>query len=309
MKTLSAIVPLLFALLLASCGAKTNVITNTYSTAEPGNVKGTVKLFDTNGAAISDASGVKVAMEGTSYSTLTATDGTWELQNVPAGTYTSLMYSKSGFPTYKSYQSATQGQQGTPGNIGAYIIGGGGTQYDGVQSFYQIGHISAELVIRPFEDYNQVIYRDTNNVNGRVYSIQDTVTVPLGQAVFTGRILDVVKHYYIGMLYLGLSPNIDPTDAKTFLYESCIQDDGTLNTSGFSYIEDTTGSTNFDLHRPLLKSLGFVSGQKIYAVAYFGNYSYAYYNYYNYYFDPATGMIIFPGFGNNHSEVKSFILP
>src|SRR2546423_15517606 len=112
MKTLFAILPLFFVVLLASCGAKTDVIT--YSGSEPGNVKGTVKLFDTNGVALSDASGVKVAMEGTKYSTLTASDGTWELANVPAGTYPSLVYSKAGFPTYKSYQ----GYSGASGSIG-----------------------------------------------------------------------------------------------------------------------------------------------------------------------------------------------
>src|SRR5438105_15695001 len=107
MKTLLAIIPLFFAVMLTSCGAKTDVIT--YSGSEPWNVKGTVKLFDTNGVAISDASGVEVFMEGTDYSTLTASDGSWELANVPSGTYPSLVYSKAGFPRYKSYQSATQG--------------------------------------------------------------------------------------------------------------------------------------------------------------------------------------------------------
>src|SRR4051812_10340194 len=99
MKNLAAITSLLFAFLLASCVTKTDVIT--YSGGEPGNVKGTVKLFDSNGVAISDASGVKISLEGTNYSTLSASNGSWELTNVPAGTYTSLVYSKPGFPTYK----------------------------------------------------------------------------------------------------------------------------------------------------------------------------------------------------------------
>jgi hypothetical protein len=312
MKTLLSFILLFFAALLISCG-KTNVITNTYSTAEPGNIKGKVILYDTNGVLLSDFSGVKVAMEGTSYSILTATDGTWELQNVPAGTYPSLMYSKVGFPTYKSYQSATQGQQGTPGNIGAYIIGGGGTQYDGIQNFYQISNISVDLVLRPFdEDYKKITYRDTL-INSNATYVIDTLVIPNGQAIFSSRVLDnppnKVYPYY-GVLFFGKSPNIDPADTKSFLFESCYSDQGyyayQYYPRGFTPTNTSTGIADFTVNKLFLQSVGFISGETVYCVAYFGNSNSLYYNYY---IDPATGMIIFPGFSPYHSEVKSFILP
>lgn len=304
MKIISIITLTFFSVLIVSCGTKTNIIT--YSGSEPGNVKGTVKLFDTNGVAISDASGVKVSMEGTSYSTLTATDGTWELQNVPAGTYPSLMYSKAGFPTYKSYQSATQGNiDPTPGNIGAYIIGGGGTQYDGIQNLYQISNISVNLVLRAFEqDYKKITWHDTR---------YDTLVIPNGLATFSSRVLDNPPnklYYYNGVLFFGKNPNIDPSDTKSFLFESCFSlQNGYFQTgyyaSNYTTTNLSTGIADFTVNKLFLQSAGFVSGETVYCVAYFGNQ----FIYYNYYIDPATGMIIFPGFSPNHSEVKSFVLP
>jgi hypothetical protein len=321
MKTLFSTILLFFAALLASCGPKTEIITNTYSTAEPGNVKGTVKLFDTNGVAISDASGVKVFLEGTTYSTFTASDGTWELTNVPAGTYPSLMYSKAGFPTYKSYQSATQGQFGKSGNIGAYIIGGGGTQYDAIQNFYQISNISVNLTLRGFfDDFKEIIVHyiliDSTSTYSYVY---DTIITPNAQAKFSSRILDNripnMGYQYEGVLFFGKSPNIDPTDAKTFLFESCFNygyfNDGYYykNGTGYdpSFTQSTninTGNANFTINKLFLQSVGFIPGETVYCVAYFGNHNI----YYNYYIDPETGMIIFPGFSPYHSEVRTFIL-
>ena len=237
MKTFSSFTFLCLSALLISCGPKTDVINNTYSTAEPGNVKGTVKLFDTNGVAILDASGVKVAMEGTSYSTLTSTDGTWELQNVPAGTYPSLVYLKTGFPTFKSYQGSTQGNiVPTPGNIGAYIIGGGGTQYDGIQSFYQISNISVNLVLRAFEQDYKEITGHYAVINSNLSYVYDTLVIPNGISTFSSRILDNPPnklYLYYGILFFGKSPTIDPADTKTFLFESCFSYTDGYYPSGF----------------------------------------------------------------------------
>jgi hypothetical protein len=307
MKIPFAFILVFFAGLFVSCVSKTDVIT--YSGSEPGNVRGKVNLYDTNGVILPDAGGVKVAMEGTNYSTLTAVDGTWELQNVPAGTYRSLIYSKPGFPTYKSYQAATQGQDGTAGNVGAYIIGGGGTQYDAIRNFYQISNISVNLILRGFDDdYKEIRYRDTI-INSNATYIQDTIVTHNGQATFSSRVLDNQQNKaydYPGVLFFGKTPNIDPSDTKTFLYESSYSTDyGRFYPFAYTYTNQTTGIADFKINKLFLQSAGFVSGEKIYCVAYFGNQ----FIYNNYYFDPATGMIIFPGFSPNHSEVRSFILP
>jgi hypothetical protein len=254
---------------LTGC-TKTEVVTNTYSTAEPGTIKGKVILHDTTNVLLTDASGVSVSLEGTKYTTLTAADGSWELDNVPAGTYASLMYSKNGFPTYKSYVIPQYGQSGA---IGAYIVGGGGTQYDLPKTLNQISYISDDIVIRAFED-----------------------NVDVTQTIFSSRVLDAEKSYdtYYGAIYFGLRPDIDPTNAKTFLYFV-----------GLGQADRSTGNHDFPVLLSDLKNAGFTSGQKVYCAAYFMNSA----NLSVYYTDPATGTIIFPGFSPYHSEVKSFLLP
>ena len=55
-------------------------------------------------SAASDASGVTVSFEGTSYSATTSTDGTWVMSNVPTRTYTIVVecVDKSGNATQAS---------------------------------------------------------------------------------------------------------------------------------------------------------------------------------------------------------------
>lgn len=65
-----------------------------------GTLKGKVELHRDNGALIDDASGVSVNVVGTSFSTQTATDGTWQFDSLPAGTYVILL-KKDGFGEYK----------------------------------------------------------------------------------------------------------------------------------------------------------------------------------------------------------------
>lgn len=283
----------LFTGLIAGCGTKTEVITNSYSSAEPGNIKGKVTLYDTNGVVLSDASGVKVVMEGTTFSTLTASDGTWGLVNVPAGTYPSVMYSKEGFPTFKSHQNGN-------GSIGAYIVGGGGTQYDGFRDLYQICNISVELVLRGFEDYSQLTAHDTL-INLQRQTVYDTVIIPFGKTTLSSHVIDIPKnsvYNYYGGLFFGVSPDIYPANPKTYLY-------ATLKVSGVQQTDYVTGVRDFVIIASELKKAGFKSGQTVYCVSYFGNRFLSY----NSYFDYELGMTIYPGLSPHHSEVKNFILP
>jgi hypothetical protein len=67
-----------------------------------GNIKGLVILYDEYVNQIFDASGVTVSLEGTSLSTVTSRDGSWIIENVPAGIY-NIKFSKAGYPTMKYY--------------------------------------------------------------------------------------------------------------------------------------------------------------------------------------------------------------
>jgi hypothetical protein len=58
-----------------------------------GTINGTVKL---NNSQSNDYSGVKVTLEGTSYSTISLSNGKWEIADVPAGVY-KIVFSKSGY--------------------------------------------------------------------------------------------------------------------------------------------------------------------------------------------------------------------
>jgi hypothetical protein len=294
MKTFLASALLLLTVFLASCGTKTEVITNTYSGAEPGNIKGKVVLLDTVGGLIADASNVRVELEGTKYFTVTVTDGSWELKDIPAGTYPSLQYSRKNFPTFKLHQEPWGG------GFGAYLVGGGGTQYDRQQDLYQISQVSVNIIIRDFENYTEFIARDTviNSVNRTVY---DSIIIPKGRATFSSRVLDVPKNKefnYYGGIFFGAQPLIDPTDPITFLYSTTMED-------YLSQTDLTTGMCNFTINAATLKKTGFISGQTVYCLSFFGNR----YLSENKYFDYENHLDIYPGFSPYHSEVKSFILP
>ena len=66
-----------------------------------GNIAGTVGLYD-DYQTVYIPDRVIVSLEGTSFSTLSLKDGSWEIAGVPAGIYT-IRYSKPGFFTMKNY--------------------------------------------------------------------------------------------------------------------------------------------------------------------------------------------------------------
>ena len=71
---------------------------------------GRIALFDSAGHAINDFSGVTVQLDNTNLQTATNADGSWEIDNVPAGQY-DISATKSGFGTFYWYeQTATGGR-------------------------------------------------------------------------------------------------------------------------------------------------------------------------------------------------------
>ncbi len=87
-----------------------------------GNIIGYSRLIDVNGNRATNHGGIAVTIEGTSLSTITASDGGWEINNLPTGTYT-ISFSKAGYGIQKEV---------------GYQFVGGGTVYFGIQSIFQI---------------------------------------------------------------------------------------------------------------------------------------------------------------------------
>ena len=108
MKTLFAISLLVFAGLLASCGTKTEAITNTYNGSGIGDIVGFVKVYDTLYQQMKDNSGVNVSLDGTQFSSLSGLSGKWQLMNIPAGSY-KITFSKDHYALYKNYNITVTG--------------------------------------------------------------------------------------------------------------------------------------------------------------------------------------------------------
>jgi len=100
-----------------------------------GNMIGKVVAYDTAGLN-PDNSGVKISIDGTSYSTLSDSKGRWELDNIPPGTY-NISFTKEGYAMEKMV---------------AYRFVGNGTDYLFSQDIYQMIKINATIVTRPFDN-------------------------------------------------------------------------------------------------------------------------------------------------------------
>ena len=68
-----------------------------------GNILGSVTMVDSLNRSIQDKSGVRIILYPNVDSTTSRSDGSWELNNVPAGIY-DITYVKSGFYTQKIFQ-------------------------------------------------------------------------------------------------------------------------------------------------------------------------------------------------------------
>ncbi len=65
-----------------------------------GNIAGLILLYDEDGKALADRSGVTVSIDNSTVNTKTSMDGKFQLDSIPAGTY-DISYAKEGFGTGK----------------------------------------------------------------------------------------------------------------------------------------------------------------------------------------------------------------
>jgi hypothetical protein len=282
-------------IIFSSCTDKTVSLIGAGTT---GNVQGRVRLYDTiydsfsptKALILNDASGVRVNIEGTSYSTMTDSEGKWHLDNIPSGIYPSIEFSKDGFAKNK------KADYGYP--YGGFSVFNDGTEKVDIDLF-RISLISCNLVLRAFNDYSKIVPRDTiinDNGNPTYTTVFDTLFIPNGKAIISSKIFDHVPDKYgyeFCLLYFGTNSKIDPLDGTTFLY---------LNNGRPNY---STGVADIGIERENLIDAGFRPGQTIYCVAYCGGQFSGNIGY----IDMATGMDIFSGVSPNHSEVKTFVLP
>jgi hypothetical protein len=261
----------------------------------PGNIHGKVTLYDTifdpfsfYAARINGVSEVQVTIEGTSYSTATDSLGEWQLNNIPSGSYPSIVFSKVGFATRKATNLGS--------NVGFSIVNNG-TQTVNIDLF-RISLISCNIVIRPFEEYTKYGEHDTLDrlPDGTpwYHYLTDSIQIPNGAAILSSRILDGNIYPFYSILYFGTNSHIDAFDGSSFLYST-----------GPQYVNTSfTGTADILVLRSALIDAGFRPDQTIYCVAYCGGrFSGSEYE------DMGTGMTINSGLSPNHSEVKSFVLP
>ncbi len=252
--------------LVIFCGCKsTSSPSPTSGNSINGNMVGYVAAYDSTGSK-TDNSGVKISIDGTSYSSLSDSKGRWELDNVVPGTY-NISYTKDGYAMEK---------------IIAYRFVGNGTDYLFSQDIYQSLRTHASLVIRPFSN---------------------------GTAVFSCRIFrnnTSESLSGLALLLFAKDSSFSPIEPNSYLYSE--------DNHGLS--NDTLRGYDFRINSSDLNAAGYKSGDNIYCVGYASNVNVWLWDIQKQqstlvpsYFDIASGKLIYTAFGNNHSEVRSFVLP
>lgn len=129
MKTKRRVLGLLFLLISLGAGCKDQIVT---SPPVPlfGDMQGGVQLYDTLfQEVLHNHAGVLVNLEGTDFSTITDSNGSWIIHNIPSGTYT-IVYTKNNFALAK--------------NLNHQFIGNG-NDYLGIQNLYKLISIQVEI--------------------------------------------------------------------------------------------------------------------------------------------------------------------
>jgi len=240
-----------------------------------GSMVGYVVAIDSTGTN-RDNTGVKISIDGTNYSAMSDSSGRWEMTNVLPGTY-NISFTKNNYATEKMI---------------AYRFVGNGTDYLFSQNIYQIMWTQATLVLRPFDS---------------------------GKTIFSCRLFRTDSTQSLGgacMILFGKNNSLSPEDPNSYLYER--------NNFPYSYW-GPSDSISFDnilgyslaMDSSKLYRAGFRHNDKIYCQAFVGNLliDEKYDMFTNpiifgpSYIDIASGKRIYTGFGNNHSEVRYFVLP
>ncbi|MGE3801407.1 MAG: carboxypeptidase-like regulatory domain-containing protein [Candidatus Kapaibacterium sp.] len=279
MKTLQHLSsPLLFVLTLItlttlnSCGSDPSDPSNRLT----GVLTGKVIVYDQYGNREQDKSGVKVEVDGTSYTGISEPDGYWHIENLPAGTYVITM-SKDGYSQYKHY---------------AYPFVGGGEGFVHQTDLHQIPTYKIESFWAGYVDTAtkkmEVLLYDS--ATGRPYhDVKDTLVSVAPYFVAYGRMSQPpsVNNYQSLILFTGRNPDVSSTPGK-YEYLQTLRSEPNSQDFGFKL----NGTLTY-------YSAGETIYLKAYPVASAANA--------NYYSNPLTGEQFFIGISDEGSQVISVV--
>jgi hypothetical protein len=238
-----------------------------------GTMVGYVVAIDSIGSS-HDNSGVKISIDGTDYSTVSDNKGRWELHNVIPGTY-NISLAKEKYAMEKMI---------------AYKFVGNGTDYLDTSKIYQMMWTRTVLVIRPFDSgiatFSCRLSRQdsTQSLNGAVMLLFGKEKCCLSPENPDSYSYELDNYYQV--VRGGIA-------ADRFIGYSFLIDTSNLIKSGF-HSKDTIYCEAFGSNLVVIQHYDILADEFTFGPSYF---------------DIETAKSIYTGFGNNHSEVKSFILP
>ena len=262
-------------LLLLACNKNSNqhsIIVPDVIQAEKrrGNISGGIQLYDVDGKAIGDASGVKIAIEQSNpnneVSTLTNSAGKWTLDSIPFGTY-DISISKPGFGTSRIMGLYHAAINHATTNVGS-------NRYLSMISTINITKLVVRKLSESAPEIPALIAVGVIKEDGILFN-----------PVFVNSSADdkAVR------LFFSTSPDVSPTNFMV------------TEKQRFSGKETGSENDNFKLNWWI--SNGFNPGQTVYAVAY-GDARIS-----DDYEDAISGVTKFPSLSANGSPVVSFVLP
>ncbi len=298
------IVLFLLSLCCFGCGEKIVTVHENNSGANSsgkGSAVGQAFFYNAFGENLSTFEGVVVTLEGTSLTGKTDSMGRWRIDSIPPATYT-IVYSKNGCPDYKSFNLLIPGE-GTvyyqnPSSIQITLL---------PNTDYVIAH---DLVLRPFEDATDYVYRDSvfldsNKTLQHIYRTDTLLlknettkfSLPFTVTIFDSTNLVRPLGGYSARVFFSSTKDIDPTDKRTYRMIS-------MGLSKETIFQGGSASADISFLRSTLLQSGFHPGDIVYCVGYVQSY-----NLLGYYYDYALHTTPYVGYSPHHSEVKSFILP
>ncbi|MGE3801408.1 MAG: carboxypeptidase-like regulatory domain-containing protein [Candidatus Kapaibacterium sp.] len=234
-----------------------------------GNISGKIILENGFLQEESDHSGAIVEVVGTSYRTESTVDGSWRLENLPAGTYV-IKVSKDGYTHRKTF---------------GYQFVGGGEAYFNKTYLTRLPSHNVRNLTAIIED---TVHQDSHNPN-----LPDSIRQVAPYVRFGMEILNAPKTSgsIKFQMYISRNPNVSYRE-------------GEYEIRRIFYLPETLTSFSFLMYEYLNKS-DFVSGERIYAVIYpAANGTHG-----GEYFDNELGHEVDSDVVDDPSNVVSIILP
>jgi len=217
--------------LLMGCNKNDNPVSSDGTPIGPGSLTGTVSLFHYTGEIFTpDNSGVTVSLEGTKLSAVTDMSGSWTIKGLNDNTSYTVVYSKSGYNTYK--------QPALLYKLGVTDWSGGNIVFYRTPAYYY----TQSTITSKFQVYA---------VPG--YEWMDHTYIEINGGFKTGTFNGPGEYYLRARVFISPTADVSSDPSKyTFSAVSAI-------TSPEDYVD--VDSITFHQN-------GFITGQQVYAVVY-----------------------------------------